>query len=217
MLNKKVAKDYLDWSVFRKFLESKVGQPWDEVYHQVCKLADDRTGVGHELRQRIPWEVKLSGVIMRDGLPYTTHSHYGEEFPIDGLYVNPETGILEMGPYRPRRSWRQPHLDELEIDLIRINKDEDYKKIHGGWFHCWTTKSDQGYYRINPITNLRERVEYWVTSSHQRQLSLKEMKEYIFPNLSKGTNSKLYERTKYYLPLPNGNFKWLDKLTKYWK
>ena len=206
MLNKKKAKDYFDYSVLHSFLESKVGQLWDKVYSEICHFADDKTEIGQEIRHRILWMVEKNVYIL-NGEAYTQHSHFPKIYPIEDLYVDPNTGFLCKGKYKSR-SWKQPHTNKLEIDYIQskflpINLGfgdvYDFKQIKGCWFVYWITKNETTY----PIYHNGVKVDdgiYIQENYHQRQLSKEEIKKNVTPNLQKGTNSKLYARIRTYLP-----------------
>ena len=202
MFNKKTIKDYLKGDSFNRYLQSKVGQPWDKVYSEICSMADSRTEHGILLRRDLKWRVELSGVLMIDGMPYTTkwgsHTQSGF-FPIHGLYVNPNTGILCNAPKPDHGSWRKQHEDERDIDLLRLEDGTEYEKINGAWFQVWEDKCLREFYKYYP-----ESMKY-ITTRKQRQLSKKEIRDIIKPNILQGTNKKFNDRIKIYIPASSWN------------
>jgi len=199
---KKKLKDYLNGDAFNCYLRSKVGQSWDKVYSEICSMADPRTSEGSLVRRDLKWHVNLSGVLMINGVPYTTrwgsHTTTGY-YPIYGLYVHPETGILCEAPKPDYVSWRQPHVDETDIDYIRLEDETEYKKIKGAWFHVWVDKRLRELYQYYPLDMKYIQIE------NKQQLSKKEIRDIIKPNLLKGTNQKFYDRVKEYIPASKWN------------
>lgn len=84
-----------DFAVLRRFLQSRIGQPWDKVYSEVCAEADYRSFKGHHLREWLEYEVEQncymedSNVIDQRGVPLGRSWRWGE------FYVHPVTGNLE--------------------------------------------------------------------------------------------------------------------------
>jgi hypothetical protein len=102
MIDKRHPKDYIGGKVLTRFLESKVGQPWNDVFSEICSFADYRSKSGRELRRRLNWNVYIH-VKMVNGEPYVSGCY--SSYPIHGLYVNPDTGILCLKnnvPYIPK-------------------------------------------------------------------------------------------------------------------
>jgi hypothetical protein len=72
------------------WIESKVGQPWNNVYSELCSLADMRSKVGQTLRGQIGWTVEINVFIGDDDKAYSQKTGY----PVRNFYVHPKTGIL---------------------------------------------------------------------------------------------------------------------------
>ena len=190
--------EYRDGKAIYRFLESKIGQPWDKVYSQICSVADYRSKRGQDLRRRIGWEIHKDVKII-DGNP--VHIQWGNYYPLGGeLYVHPETGLICKAP-KNKNSWRTPRSDEQDINLILMFDGSFYEKIDGCWFHLYIEEKqttypvelekdeyDEYYYRIEEITQY---------NTHKRQLSKKEIKNNISVLLPKGKNKKYMERVLY--------------------
>jgi len=92
-----------DFSVLHRFLRSRVGQPWDKVYSEICAEADLRSFPGHHLREWLEYEVEQNCTLddngeVRDHRGHRIQNSYSEEF-----YVHPKTGILEYDGRRKRK------------------------------------------------------------------------------------------------------------------
>lgn len=78
----------------QRFLRSKVGRPWDEVYSEMKQCLDSRKVTGQHIFDHVKWEVESDPVIGEDGKIYKSYPHYGERPLLQGLYVDPRTGLL---------------------------------------------------------------------------------------------------------------------------
>lgn len=90
----------------RRFLERRVGQPWDQVYSEIRARLGPRSTVHMHVLQHLDHMVEKHAVMI-DGLPYHPPRHGGYH-PVRGtrwdcLYVCPETGTLVRV-----RPWRRP-------------------------------------------------------------------------------------------------------------
>ena len=111
----------------QRFLRSKVGRPWDDIYSEMKQNLDSRKVTGRHIFEHVQWEVELHPVIGEDGKIYKSYPHYGERPLLQGLYVDPRTGLLcwaeqeELAP--PPR----------EITYIPYTKFSGDFKIDGIW------------------------------------------------------------------------------------
>lgn len=190
MMHVKVFQDYERGKVLLHLLESNIGQLWDEVYSKICSIVDPRTEMGWRFRKRIDWYV---------------HSKYS------GLYVD-INGILCKKDKKKYNDWRQPHSDETEIDFIVIPDDVvEYIKIDGSWFKVWVDEIEDTYPVDIILDEDSKRGIYAKVVpcikhvEHKAQLSKKDVKDIIIPNLSKGTNKKFMERVRSYIPASKWN------------
>jgi hypothetical protein len=84
-----------------RFLRKNVGRPWNDVFSEVCAHADRRSSTDYEniIRPIQRWIV-AQDVFMYNGKPYQPRGHGAyykkvwKDYPYDGLYVHPDTGIL---------------------------------------------------------------------------------------------------------------------------
>lgn len=96
-LSKKSDHRYHDvhTAVLRRFLMDKKGQPWDQVYSEICAEADARSYTGHQLRQYLDYLVEQNCSIREDGQVVDERGHEVARFGGHAFYVHPETRTLE--------------------------------------------------------------------------------------------------------------------------
>ncbi|BDA67989.1 hypothetical protein RIVM261_025040 [Rivularia sp. IAM M-261] len=117
-------------SPLERWLKSKVGQPWDSTYSELCQKVETKTLAGQHLISHL-WQMVERHVIFIDGLPYSRQNLY-HAYPLgkwkDALYVHPETGILCLAKKLPRANKKKPD------DLVVIDKYKEYRKINELWY-----------------------------------------------------------------------------------
>jgi len=115
-----------DLAVLRRFLQSRVGRPWDEVYSEVCAEADDRSFDGHHLREWLEMEVEQNCYI-EDGEVFDQRGlHMGNFW--GEFYVHPETRTLEY--VKKTRSYRAPVYEQKVFEM----DDHLYHEHEGIWY-----------------------------------------------------------------------------------
>jgi len=185
MRNKSI-KSYFDGKVLYRFLESRIGCPWDDVYSELCSKADVRSKAGIKLRERLQWTIERD-IIMDNGIPYFLSGRGVRR----GLYIHPKTNLICRAPeITPQKRF-------VEIDLIPLDDGSYYEKIDGLWYHLWI-ESREGTYPVRLIDEPDLHYEtktYFRNVIHKLQLSKKEIKDIIVPLLSNfvGTNKEYME------------------------
>lgn len=91
-----------DFSVMRRILQSKIGQPWDSVFSEICEHADLRTYAGHHLRNWLEYLVEQNCTIEHGEILDNCGRRLGN-FRRD-FYVHPETKLLSV--IEDHRRWR---------------------------------------------------------------------------------------------------------------
>ncbi len=115
----------------RRFLRSRVGQPWDRVYRELCARLSANTLAGLHVRGHI-WDFVELHVEMVDGVL----CYGGSKTPLgycyrDYFYVHPETGLLCAFEKRPRK---QPQRTRYREDSLFIDACHRYLKIDEIWY-----------------------------------------------------------------------------------
>lgn len=117
-----------DFAVLRRFLQSRVGQPWDQVYSEVCAEADSRSFKGHHLREWLEFEIEqncqMEGDIVVDqrGIPLGRYWRWGD------FYIHPVTGTLECSRVEQIRR-KEPNKKKV----LELN-GQQYYQHDGLWY-----------------------------------------------------------------------------------
>jgi hypothetical protein len=172
------------------FIRKSVGRPWDKVYSELCKSFDKRSVINQHILDHLFQYVRVN-TVLRDNKIYAIDK-WGDEDPLDRTsaryYVHPKTGILLEN--RKRLSWkkmrRQRDADYQKRMLAVERKFDDGTKlenIEGIWYHVWTvveTVPAKQCYTTDGIPYTYR--EYQTSTTHKRQLSSKELKQYGITN-----------------------------------
>lgn len=116
----------------RRFLRSKLGQPWNDVYSELCQKLDHNTMAGQHVIGHL-WDYVVTRVEIVDGHFYGTSVNRGSRIPLDGtyrqcFYVHPETGIFCAVENKPQKRQQD------ETDVIIIDDYHQYHKINDIWY-----------------------------------------------------------------------------------
>lgn len=113
----------------RKFLRTRLGRRWDDVWSEVCAHADARSLMGEHLRRHVDQYVDQlrlgpDGVLYdKYGYPFKTESHWDYK----QYYVDPRDGVLKAVTYVP---W--PKREKIEL-VLELN-GQQYHKHDGIWY-----------------------------------------------------------------------------------
>lgn len=135
-----VRKDYLKGSrrngrgyapyPFDRFLESRLGRLWDEVYSEICQEFDSRSLAGYSFLRDLKWHVATDCWIGAEtGTVYS--SRWGGSSVENEFYVHPFTGVLCWAE-KIDRSHPEPPVAKLPIE-----EGHAYEKIDGIWYETW--------------------------------------------------------------------------------
>jgi hypothetical protein len=120
-------------SPLRRYLRSKVGQPWNVVYSELCHRLDPTTLAGQHVISHV-WDYVERYVELIDGIPYRKASkwraeplknHYYETF-----YVHPETGILSA----VHKTASPPKLRSSNVEIVVLDDKHEYHNLAGIWY-----------------------------------------------------------------------------------
>lgn len=112
-----------------RYLRTQVGRPWNQVYSDICHGAPSDTVNGRRLQDRISWAVDLQVERRGDRLVVMPHG-----YSVGGLYVDPDTGLLQCTPTAPRR--RYPPYSRKPFEVVDIDGDGEHRcvKVDGTWY-----------------------------------------------------------------------------------
>jgi len=153
MIGKKHINDIRDGKALSHYLESKVGQPWDKVYSELCSLADHRSKVGMDLRKRIGWNIERDVFISEDGKPFTM-GRYGP-YPVRCLYVHPKTGLICIPPktvkkVTPKKIEKVRWHDNFWFEVATFNTENNICGCRHFKFPKYDPTYDPTVYRYRP-------------------------------------------------------------------
>jgi hypothetical protein len=120
----------------RRFLNSCVGRPWDQVFAEICERISRNSAVQDHVRDHVPDYVALH-VVLRAGVPCQGEGPaYGQpleqiSYRYRTLYVCPATGLLKRLPPRPSR--RRRHGRKPPAPRVRAGDDCQYLWTDGAW------------------------------------------------------------------------------------
>lgn len=148
-----------------KFLASRVGRHWDDVYSEMSQEFDKRTYVGREFFKTLKWYVEVDCWIGA-----TTGDVYdGRDEKVSNFYVHPHTGILEYTEQDCR------NYKELKpITRIPVDATHDLERVKGIWYYT-TFRENIYYYPSYPSYPVNEDNIPYITI-HKAQLSRKELR-----------------------------------------
>jgi hypothetical protein len=97
-----------------RWLAKQVGRPWDDVYSEICQVADARSLRGYHLRQHVRDYVDATG---------------GDAWSWARFVVR--DGVLCQ---RERPAWWERPRVQPPGDVVRLNEREELRKIEGIWY-----------------------------------------------------------------------------------
>lgn len=128
------AKEFSDvLGPLRKYLRKQVGRPWDKVYSELSQTLDKRSLTGLHIWDHIKSEVNTHTRLAPDGktvYPKATRFSYADDYPVDGLYVHPTTGLLRYAPRR-RYTGRPP----APVVVVKLDNLNELRQVNGVWYH----------------------------------------------------------------------------------
>lgn len=179
-------------SPLKRFLRSRIGQRWDDVWSEICEQLDNGSAVKKHVKDHAIQYVETN-ILMVDGNPYYHSMSYksGGWRPLYSrnrwteFYVNPDTGILCTAPKEPEKPLKPDWWKTIKCD------DGSYHEyLDGVWWNVLTTvekrlvKEPLYEYKRDPDTGKKE-YKFWgryydkirtVETKTRRQLNKKDIK-----------------------------------------
>jgi len=117
----------------RRFLQSKVGQPWNDVYSELCQRLKTNTMAGQHVIGHI-WDYVERHVEIIDGSLYRK-SYQGYQSPLDKsyrdrFYIHPQTRVLCAIEKIPRKQKQK----QQPTDIVIIDDYHQYHKLNEIWY-----------------------------------------------------------------------------------
>lgn len=113
-----------------RFLKSKVGSKWDDVFSEICENLTLDSAIQKHVRDHVFDYVKVN-VLIESKKVYHIPKYYGKwtELWNDDLYIDPNNGILKL--YKTKRRLREKR-NELSDKLQGISSSKSKTIIEGG-------------------------------------------------------------------------------------
>ena len=185
-------------SPLRRFLQSKVGEPWKDVYSEICENLRINNAVQSHVRDHVDSDVERN-VVMVDGKPMHATKEYGIYSP---FYVNPDTGIL-CKTNRKKFKWKGHPKNYIET----VDEFVQYHVIDGIWYAIQLAPFPEGLLVLDVMANARpphglasvwtasrtecrNRYGKYVYGVSKRQLNGKDIKKYKLWETEVGINAR---------------------------
>lgn len=166
-----------------RWLCSRIGQPWDWVYSELCYQLDTSTLSGQHILTHV-WGFVERDVIIIDGIPYRKNACYGKRSRLDdrwgmrdNLYIHPETGILCIAKKTPRKTAKK------QDDVVECDRNRQYRKIDSIWYlvsFCYFSLRDRPFdILLNQHISFQQAIEEYgkrIYAFHKRHCTKKEIK-----------------------------------------
>jgi hypothetical protein len=126
----------------RRYLDSQVGRPWDEVFAEICAHINRNSVVQDHVRDHVA-DYVVTNVLLIDGVPCKGEGGYGYGEPLHRLfrrrrwYVCPLTGLLRRVEVIGKRRQRPPKKNPPRY--IPLGDTMQCRFLDGGW-HLVTLK-----------------------------------------------------------------------------
>jgi hypothetical protein len=117
----------------KRYLHSKVGQPWNDVYSDLCQRFDRRNIAGRHLLDHAYGEVEHH-VEFCNGIPYARVSSFSAYTLWGSFYVHPETGILCYLARNAASSKTSKRAQLPTDECVVLDRDHEYRKLDGVWY-----------------------------------------------------------------------------------
>ena len=159
----------------RRFLQSRLGHQWDDVYSEICQHINRDSAVQLHIWQHLMEYVCTDPYV---ALGLVNRRWFAPEFIVDS-----KTGALRVNPrrLRPRRS-----APKENPDRVSVNDQQEYRRINGVWYELelcrlWNSCVAYDYGIMRSVAEISddERQKFYgqqVFASSKRQLNKKEIR-----------------------------------------
>lgn len=107
------AKEFSDLiNPLKRYLRTCIGKPWRKVHSELSLKLDRRSVSGSHIWDHVMREIEIDCYIGDDGLAYSNDRTYmgrASDYPIEGIYVHPKTGLIREQSYARIRWRRRKH------------------------------------------------------------------------------------------------------------
>lgn len=155
-----------------RWLRSKTGQNWDDVYSELCQILDITTLSGKHILSHVWGYVEREAVLV-DGIVYNRQYQRQLGSWHEELFVHPETRILCIANKVRKIPPKKPD------DFVAIDDYHHYRKLDGIWYLIELADMEE-----LEVTKYYSHVKKWKYTASKRQCNKKQIK-FITEQLSK--------------------------------
>lgn len=123
-------------SPFRRFIESRVGKPWDDVYSEICEHFKTASAVQSRMRMYIGWFVETNISFGKHGGLYDGGHKFDPNDTYMPMWVDPTDGILKQCGRKKQLSYRDKMKAEEELTTFTLDDGSTARKKDGVWYQC---------------------------------------------------------------------------------
>ena len=183
----------------RRWLQSQVGRPWDDVYSEACAVIKPDSIIRAHVKTHL-LEFMERHTFIQDGKVCILDTSYrGGVKPVTEIgwrrslfFVHPETTLLEPIPQTSKRAWRD-RAPKPPVTMHWLKRNVALQKIRGLWFECHFEVVPVGV-RFKAYDHALERVvsrgeltrhdTRYLLCTLKRQLSKRELRRFGLRNAS---------------------------------
>lgn len=218
-------------SPLRRFLESRVGKKWDEVYSEIKSTVPNNGTVQNHVYQHLfdfvdfPREIrksprgngKLEGIGIRRGFMYSESFSSAERdwAELHNLYVDPDTNVLKRSPEGVTWNQRARNLKrdrDLALKSVYIRQD-GYDLFREGslWFRAKLEKQVSEVVVIKPTWLNRFEEANWDSYSEEEKIKAGGYRIHIYRHNQRFSSSVEWRVRKVVHPDQHRDVKMVDK------
>jgi len=162
---------HINSTLVSRFLESHVGEKWDDIYSEICKWADRRSWRGYKLRESFGWLV--------DTWEQRENRRSQRWGWTRDFYVDASGMLRKEKDHRWKYRKPTPDPDKCYIEGRR------FERINGCWFEVWYKKERRarrpwGFFQQRHVIDL----EWEECCEKKKQLNSKELRDLGLSNKS---------------------------------
>lgn len=119
----------------RRYIESQVGRPWNDVYSEICKIFPAGGTLQEHIRGHVFDFILIKTWVGEDGKIYSNGRGSPERVGGGDTYVDPHTGIIQkMADDVSRKKHRKRREEELRNSVRAIDENRRLLKENGVWY-----------------------------------------------------------------------------------
>lgn len=123
-------------SPLKRFIESRVGKKWDDVFSEICEQFKSSSSVQLRFRSYIDWFVETNISIGKNGEFYDGGHKFDPENCYRGMWVDPTDGILKRCRRKKVESWSEQQKIEKSLTECVLKDGSVARKKNGVWYQC---------------------------------------------------------------------------------